>query len=136
MTSNASDTMRAELIAAVMAIGLASQSAAHAAAGFAGYWTQDDAAHPCSVVRGFDLNRDGSATADWADAQQRQGTWSATAGTLHLRLTDPGTPPTELTLEGKQTPDHRLHTTMTDTRDRNIDGAPYTIACTYVRARP
>ena len=141
--------MTARIVSAAFIAWLAALAPAGAKAGFAGPWTQEDAKHPCSVVMGFDLNRDGTAKVDWVVFQRgdpqpfileaRHGKWTAPHGTLDLKIIDPGvngTRDTELDVKGKKAPGDRLRTVMTDDRDRAIDGEPYAVNCVYIRTQP
>ena len=136
---------------------------ANADTNFFGHWTQVDTEHRCSVVLGFLLRADGSASVDWAAFQNgaadkssrfvvehRRGRWRSTGDTLHLSVIDVLSNPTILKDVGKTAPirteinvdgtvaagGNRLESIITDSRDRNIDGQPYTIRCAYLRDKP
>jgi len=137
----------AALIASVLAA-----PAAPADAAFAGRWVEAKAERHCSVVRGFDLRPDGAAAVEWAalgGVEQRSGRWTARAEKFHLAvievLSDPAEPkrpgrPSPLSIEtdvdGALNAAGELDTVITNTRDRNIDGAPYAVRCAYVRPPP
>ena len=137
------------LIAAVAASSVADTT-------FVGRWIELRSQTHCSVVLGFDLRADGSATIDWAElnaigggtklhsvVSQRSGQWTSNARWVHLTIvdtgsTEPQTPPparnaSVVKLVGSLLSSGRLDGVITDARDRNIDGQPYVIHCAYRR---
>ena len=151
--------MNMRLISAAFLLTAAtiSASATSVASSFIGHWTQADSQTRCSVVLGFLLRADGTASVNWMahsgsrDAQgvteHRRGHWKSTGDTLHLTIIDQLSDPKILRDLGKSAPitttinvdgliavgGKRLDTVITDDKSRNIDGAPYEIHCSYLR---
>ena len=136
---------------------------ANADTNFVGHWGQADSKKNCSVVLGFLLKPGGAASVDWASipsddssershfrVEQRDGHWRSLGDTLHLSVIDVLSNPTVLRDLGTATPisteigvdgmivsgGSRLAAIITDNRDRNIDGQPYAIHCSYLRDKP
>lgn len=123
---------------------------AQADAAFTGHWAEKAAAAHCIIVRGFDLRADGAAKVDWATdsgVERRDGTWYARSGKLHLSVVETVSDPAVLKQLGRNEPlivetdidgtlnaSRELETAVTNTRDHNIDGAPYSAHCTFVRS--
>jgi hypothetical protein len=131
--------MKSNACAALLLLALAAP-AAEADARFTGHWTEKSAPKHCTVVRGFDLRADGVAMVDWATdggIERRAGSWNAHGGKLHLAVietvSDPAPLRVETDIDGTLNASRELETTVTNTRDHNIDGAPYSARCTYIR---
>lgn len=140
--------MKSNFIALLALLALAA-SAQATGTGFPGHWTEKPAAKHCTVVRGFVLRADGAAKVDWATeehVEQRDGIWRARGGKLHLAVSEVISDPAILKQLGRNAPltvetdidgalnaAGELETVVTNTRDHNIDGAPYSANCTYVR---
>lgn len=150
--------VRASTLIATLAVG-ATIAQADAEVSFVGRWYQMASQGRCSVVQGFELETDGTASVDWIELQagehgtnlhsvvgHRDGTWTSTGGMLHLVVTDVVSDPatlqrlgrtdpisTEIDVDGSMVGPKRIEALITDNRDRNIDGRPYKIRCTYLR---
>lgn len=92
-------------------------STALAESNFSGHWTQTKLDDPCSLVFGFTLKADGSASVDWVETKLnaaktkteshkgvRDGRWSAKNDTLHLTVVEVENDPKVLKLFDKTAP--------------------------------
>ena len=113
---------------------------------FVGHWSQAASERRCSVVLGFALRADGTASVDWAApgrgsgakfrsvAGRRDGKWTSSGNTLHLVIIEVvSNRSTEVDVDGSISGDNRLESHISDNRDRNIDGGAYSIRCVYLR---